>query len=61
MEYEVITNLISSIGYPIVMSLLLFYQNNKNADLHKQEMDRVIEVINKLEIALTELKNKIGG
>ena len=61
MEYDVLTSLITQIGFPITMSLLLFYENHRNADLHKQEMDRVIDVINELKIVITELRDKIGG
>lgn len=63
-----IVNMISSVGFPIAMTLLLFYymtrQLDKMAEIqkdHKEETNGLKDAITKLEIAITSLINKIGN
>lgn len=63
-----IVNIISSVGFPIAMTLLLFYymtrQLDKMAEIqkdHKEETNGLKDAITKLEIAITSLINKIGN
>lgn len=60
METEIL-NMISTVGFPIVMCILMWYQMQKNNELHKEEVDSLKDVINEVKIALTELKDAIGG
>ena len=62
-----IVNIISSVGFPIAMTLLLFWymtrQNDridKQNEAHKEETNSLKDAINKLEIAITALITKIG-
>lgn len=59
MDVTVITNLIGSIGFPIVMALLLFTRMNKQDELHKEEMMKLTESVNNNTIALTQLSTKL--
>ena len=62
-----IVNIISSVGFPIAMTLLLFWYMTKQIDKiteiqkdHKEETNGLKDAITKLEIAITSLINKIG-
>lgn len=62
-DLNVITQLVGSIGFPIVMCLLLYYKINTQDEVHKLEMDKITEAVNNNTKALTELVTKlsIGG
>ena len=62
--------LISTVGFPIVVSLIMFYyvrdQGDKNREdvkalnaAHKEELLTVIDAINNNTVALTELKDSL--
>ena len=57
---EIVTA-ISTVGFPIVMCILIFYYMEKEAESHKQEVDGLKEVVADLEISSTQLTDKIGG
>ena len=55
-----IINIISSVGFPICMALLLFWYMTQQDKSHKEETNSLKEAINKLEVAITALVTKIG-
>lgn len=55
-----ITTAISTVGFPIVMTLLLWYQMNKTNEAHKEEMNKVTEALNNNTLALQKLSDKMG-
>ena len=57
---EVVTA-ISTVGFPIVMCILIFYYMEKEAESHKQEVDGLKEVLTDLKISITQLTDKIVG
>ena len=57
---EVVTA-ISTVGFPIVMCILIFYYMEQEAESHKQEVDGLKEVLTDLKISITKLTDKIGG
>lgn len=57
---EVIT-FIKELGFPIACVVALFWQNTKLNEQHKQETSTFTTAINNNTVALTELKDKIGG
>ena len=57
---EVVTA-ISTVGFPIVMCILIFCYMEKEAESHKQEVDGLKEVLTDLKISITQLTDKIGG
>ena len=57
---EVVTA-ISTVGFPIVMCILIFYYMEKEAESHKQEVDGLKEVLTDLKVSITQLTDKIGG
>lgn len=52
---------IRDLGFPIAVAVALFWKNNKDQEQHKAEMDKMTEALNNNTLALTELKDKIGG
>lgn len=61
MDLNAITTLIGSIGFPIVMCLLLYYRMDKQDENHKSEMDKITEALNNNTQALTALATKINS
>lgn len=57
---ENITSIISSVGFPIAMCLLLFWYMKTQLESHKEETNSLKDAINKLELAITTLINKLG-
>lgn len=60
MDVSVITQLISSVGFPIAVCLYLFYRDNKLSEQHKQEMDKMSDAINNNTLVMRQLLDKIG-
>lgn len=56
-----ITQVISTVGFPIAMSLLLFWYLQKESGNHREETNAIKEAINKLELAISTLINKLEG
>ena len=52
---------ISTVGFPIVMCILIFYYMEKESESHKQEVDGLKEVLTDLKISITQLTDKIAG
>lgn len=57
MEYaEVITQVISTVGFPIAMCLIMFYFLHKEQETHKEEMRELRDVIAQNNEVLVGLK-----
>lgn len=59
MDYEVLINAISTIGFPIVMCGIMFWFLNKEQETHKEEMLALKDVISKNNEILASLKQLI--
>ena len=55
-----IVNVISSVGFPIAMALLLFWYMTKQNEAHQEETNGLKDAISKLELAITALISKLG-
>lgn len=55
MDVSAITQLIGSLGFPIVCCGVLFYQNYKQSNAHKEETRGFIEAINANTIAVEKM------
>lgn len=60
MDLNTFTTLIGSLGFPIVMCLLLYYRMDKQDENHKIEMEKITEALNNNTQALTSLATKIS-
>ena len=61
MDMSTITQLITSVGFPIAACVALYLQMNKQNEQHKEEMSKVTEALNNNTIALNKLAEKVGG
>lgn len=61
MDLNVVTQLIGSLGFPIVACIALFYQNSKQEDRHREEMEKLSDAVNNNTLAITQLTEKIEG
>lgn len=59
MDVGTITNLIGSLGFPIVMCIMMYNRMDKQDEYHKQEMDKITESLNNNTIALTRLSERL--
>lgn len=57
--FNVICQMIGSIGFPIVMCLLMYDRMDKNEKRHSEDIAKMTEAVNNNTIALNELSNRI--
>ena len=57
MEMMDITQIISTVGFPIAAYVAMFWYMIKQTDAHKEEMETVKEALNANTAALIELKS----
>lgn len=56
-----ISTMIGSLGFPIVMALILFWYMTKQEERHTEESNSMRDAINELKIAITKLVDRLGG
>ena len=61
MDGATLTQIISSIGFPIVACIGCAWYINKQSDSHKAEIEKITEALNNNTIALNRLIDKLGG
>lgn len=59
MDYNILAQLVGTLGFPIVCCGALFWRMNKTDDQHKEEMNKISEAVNNNTIALTKLAEKL--
>lgn len=55
MDFSAVSQLISSVGFPIAACVALFWQMNKESTQHKEEMDALKDSLNQNTLAITKL------
>lgn len=55
MDFTAVSQLISSVGFPIAACIALFWQMTKESERHKAEMDALKESLNQNTLAITKL------
>ena len=61
MDVGTIAQLVSSLGFPIVVAGAMFWKMNKQDDDHKEEMSKITEAVINNTIALTRLLDKLDN
>lgn len=61
MDISSITQLITSVGFPICMTLILCYYIKYQTDAHKEETKELTNAINALKEMISEMKTKLEG
>ena len=60
-EIQIIQTMIISIGFPIVACIFLYKQNVNQAEQHKQEIDRLSQVIENNTLSITKMYEKMDA
>jgi len=55
MNFETIMQLINGVGFPIAVSIILFYQNGKQDERYDKQMKELTKVIENNTLTLKEL------
>lgn len=55
MDANVITQIISNVGFPGAMCLLMYHQMNKQTEAHAEEISKLTSVINDNTVATKQL------
>lgn len=55
MDFSAVSQLISSVGFPIAACVALFWQMNRESTQHKEEMNALKESLNQNTLAITKL------
>lgn len=55
MDFTAVSQLISSVGFPIAACVALFWQMTRESERHKEEMDALKESLNQNTLAITKL------
>lgn len=61
MDIQTIVNIISTVGFPIIMCLILFKQMEKNDDKREEDTKQMLEAINNNTRIMCVLAEKIGA
>lgn len=60
MDMNAIATLISTVGFPIAACCYMAISSQKQAERHKEEMDKVTEAVTDLKIAIISLTEKLS-
>ncbi len=60
MDWNAVIQLISTLGFPIVCCIALFWYMVKQRDLHKEEINELKKSIDNNTLILTRLYEKLG-
>ena len=60
MDMSNVVSLISSVGFPIVACIALFWQLNKTNEMHREEMNMIKDSIDELKGAIQLLTQKLN-
>lgn len=61
MDVETIINLITTVGFPVVVCLATMYYIKYLNDQHKQEIDKLSEALQNNTLVMQRLLDKLGG
>lgn len=61
MDISSVTQMITSVGFPICMTLLLCYYIKYQTDVHKAETKELTNAINSLREMISEIKTELEG
>ena len=60
MDFSAITSLISSVGFPIACCIYLIYSNNKTAEKHAEEVEKLRQTVENNTKVMLRLCSKLG-
>lgn len=60
MEIDVISQVISNMGFPIACVIVMFWMWNKERESHKAEADKWVEAIQNNTIVMKQILERLG-
>lgn len=60
MDTNTIVSIISAVGFPIAMCLLMFWYMTKQDENHKEEVNKLKEAVDNNTLVLTKLVERLG-
>lgn len=61
MDISAVTQMVTSVGFPICMTLILCYYIKYQTDVHKEETKELTNAINSLREMIAEIKTELEG
>ena len=61
MDVTALTQIISTVGFPIAACIGLFWYMSKQTENHKEETDKLKQAIDNNTIIITKLYERLGG
>lgn len=61
MDTSAVTQMITGVGFPICMTLILCYYIKYQTDVHKEETKELTNAINSLREMISEIKTELKG
>ena len=58
---QIISQLVSNLGFPIACVCVMFWQQNEERKNHKAESEKWVEALNRNTVAIERLCAEIGG
>lgn len=59
MDVQVVTSIITTVGFPIAVCLICFWYINKMQEQHKAETDKLAEALNNNTLVIQKLINNL--
>lgn len=60
MDVQSITTIVTTVGFPIAVCLILFWYINKIQEQHKAETDKLAEALNNNTLVMQQLVGKLS-
>lgn len=60
MDFNTITQFVSTLGFPIAVCLICFWYINKREEQHKEEVTELSKAINNNTIVMQKLVDRLG-
>lgn len=60
MDFNTVTQFISTLGFPIAVCLICFWYINKREEQHKDEVTKLSEAINNNTLVMQKLADRLG-
>ncbi|MBO7734641.1 MAG: hypothetical protein J6S67_18925 [Methanobrevibacter sp.] len=60
MDFNTVTQFISTLGFPIAVCLICFWYINKREEQHKEEVNKLSEAVHNNTIVMQKLVDRLG-
>lgn len=60
MDFNTVTQFISTLGFPIAVCLICFWYINKREEQHKEEVNKLSEAVHNNTLVMQKLVDRLG-